>query len=40
LIKTAEPLPDHLRAFAEREWQRPSVQAFTRVSRPPHRPAA
>jgi glutathione S-transferase len=39
LVKTGERLPDHMRAFAEREWQRPSVQAYANVSRPPHRPA-
>jgi glutathione S-transferase len=39
LVKTGERLPDHLRAFAEREWQRPSVQAYVNASRPPHRPA-
>jgi glutathione S-transferase len=39
LVKTNEPLPARLRAFAEREWQRPSVQAFANVRRPPHRGA-
>jgi glutathione S-transferase len=39
LVKTNEPLPARLRTFAEREWQRPSVQAFVNVRRPPHRPA-
>jgi glutathione S-transferase len=39
LVKTNEPLPARLRLFAEREWQRPSVQAFVNVARPPHRPA-
>ena len=39
LVKTGEPLPARLRAFAEREWQRPSVQAYANASRPPHRPA-
>ena len=39
LVKTNEPLPARLRAFAEREWRRPSVQAFVNASRPPHRPA-
>jgi len=38
LVKTDEPLPAHLRAFAEREWQRPSVQAYVSATRPPHRP--
>jgi len=41
LIKTGEPLPDRLRAFAEREWRRPSVQAYVNAPRPAqHRPAA
>ena len=39
LVKTGDPLPDRLRAFAEREWRRPSVQAYANASRPPHRPA-
>jgi glutathione S-transferase len=39
LVKTNEPLPTRLRIFAEREWQRPSVQAYVTASRPPHRPA-
>jgi glutathione S-transferase len=39
LVKTNEPLPDHLRTFADREWQRPSVAAYVNVSRPPHRSA-
>jgi glutathione S-transferase len=39
LVKTHEPLPERLRAFAEREWERPSVQAFVSVKRPPHRSA-
>jgi glutathione S-transferase len=40
LVKTTEPLPPRLRAFAEREWQRPSVRAFLEAERPArHRPA-
>ncbi len=39
LVKTGEPLPHQVRLFAEREWQRPSVQAFVKAPRPPHRPA-
>lgn len=39
LVKTGEPVPAHLRTFAEREWQRPSVQDYVKVSRPPHRPS-
>jgi glutathione S-transferase len=34
LVKTREPLPEPLRAYAERQWQRPSVQAFVNVVRP------
>ena len=40
LVKTHEALPARLRAFAEREWQRASVQAFVNHPRPPHRPAS
>jgi glutathione S-transferase len=39
LVKTNEPLPPGLLAFAEREWRRPSVQSFVNASRPVHRPA-
>jgi glutathione S-transferase len=39
LVKTNEPLPFRLFAFAEREWKRPSVQAYVNAERPPHRPA-
>jgi glutathione S-transferase len=39
LVKTNGTLPARLRAFAEREWQRPSVQAFVNQPRPPHIPA-
>jgi glutathione S-transferase len=40
LVKTDEALPARLRAFAEREWQRASVQAFVNQPRPPqHRSA-
>ncbi len=39
LVKTDHPLPEPLRAFAQREWQRPSVAAFVSAARPPHRPA-
>jgi len=39
LVCTNEPLPGRLRAFAEREWQRPSVQSYATRARPPHRPA-
>jgi glutathione S-transferase len=37
LLKTGEPLPARIRQFAESEWQRPSVQAFVNMSRPPYR---
>jgi glutathione S-transferase len=36
LVKTNEPLPPRLRAFAEREWQRPSVRAYVTAPRPSH----
>ena len=39
LEKTHQPLPARLTTFAEREWQRPSVQAFVTARRPPHQPA-
>jgi glutathione S-transferase len=39
LLKTHQPLPVRLKTFAEREWQRPSVQAFVTARRPPHQPA-
>jgi glutathione S-transferase len=39
LVKTNEPLPPRLVTFAQREWQRPSVQAFVNVPRPPYRRA-
>jgi glutathione S-transferase len=40
LVKTNEPLPDRLRAFAEREWLRPSLAGFLNAPRPSrHRPA-
>ena len=39
LVKTSEPLPAPLVAFANREWRRPSVQSFVNASRPTHRPA-
>ena len=34
LIKTHQPLPEPLRVFGERQWQRPSVQAFVTAPRP------
>jgi glutathione S-transferase len=37
LVKTNERLPARLMTFAQREWQRPSVQAYANASRPPHR---
>lgn len=38
LVKTREPVPEQLRQFAEREWERPSVQAFVNVVRPAYEP--
>jgi glutathione S-transferase len=38
LVKTHEPLPARIQEFAEREWQRPSVQAFVNVARPTYQP--
>jgi len=38
LVRTHQPLPARVQAFAEREWQRPSVQAFVNARRPPFRP--
>jgi glutathione S-transferase len=39
LVCTNEPIPGRLRTFAEREWQRPSVQAYAIHERPPHQRA-
>ena len=39
LVKTNEALPARIRAFAEREWQRPSVQAFVNAARPQYHAA-
>ena len=39
LVKTNQPLPANLKTFAEREWQRPSVQAFVNARRPPFQAA-
>jgi glutathione S-transferase len=40
LVKTSEPVPARLRTFAEREWQRPSVQAYAASKRPPYHAAS
>jgi glutathione S-transferase len=37
LLKTGQPLPDRLRSFAEREWQRPSAQGYLNAARSPHK---
>ena len=37
LVKTNVPLPARLIAFAKREWQRASVEAFVNTPRPSHR---
>lgn len=37
LVKTKIPLADRVVKYAEREWQRPSVQAFVNVVRPTYR---
>jgi glutathione S-transferase len=34
LVKTHEPLPERLRAFADREWRRPSVAGYVNAQRP------
>ncbi len=38
-LSPAALLPARLKTFAEREWQRPSVQAFVTARRPPYQPA-
>lgn len=38
LIAAADPVDSAVRAYAERQWQRPSLQAFVQRERPPHRP--
>jgi len=40
LVKAGEPIPARLQKFAEREWQRPSLQAFVNVVRPTYQPSA
>jgi glutathione S-transferase len=39
LLCTNEAVPGRLRAYAEREWQRPAVQGFVTHERPAHRSA-
>lgn len=34
LLLNGHPVPGHMRAYAEREWQRPSVQAYVGHARP------
>jgi len=36
LLVNSEPLPDGLRDYVERQWQRPSVRAFVALPRPEH----
>jgi glutathione S-transferase len=38
LIAASDPVDPAVRAYAERQWQRPSVQAFVQRERPPHTP--
>ncbi len=38
LLLNDEPVPAKVRAFAEAQWQRPSVRAFVERARPPYRP--
>lgn len=36
LILNGDEVPAHLRAFADAQWARPSVQAFVGIARPPY----
>jgi glutathione S-transferase len=36
LILNGDPIPDDVRAWAETQWQRPTVQAFVQLERPKH----
>ena len=38
LILNGDPLPDRLRRYAERQWQRPSVKEWVDRERPPYVP--
>jgi glutathione S-transferase len=38
LIANGEQVPSKLRAFAQAQWQRPSVRAFVNRPRPPYVP--
>lgn len=35
LIKNGDAVPEHLAAYANRQWQRPTVQAWVQQARPP-----
>jgi glutathione S-transferase len=35
LVLNADPVPDHLAAYAKKQWQRPSVQLWVKQKRPP-----
>lgn len=39
LVKTGHPMPAKIRAYADAQWQRPSVREFCGQDRPPHEPA-
>jgi glutathione S-transferase len=39
LVRTGYDVPQRLRAFAEREWERPAVREFRAHARPPFRAA-
>jgi glutathione S-transferase len=34
LVKNGDPVPESLRAYAEAQWQRPSVAAWIGLERP------
>jgi glutathione S-transferase len=34
-IKNGDPVPEHLASYAQRQWERPSVQRWVQQSRPP-----
>jgi glutathione S-transferase len=36
LVANGDPVPTHLRAYAEEQWARPSVRAFVERPRPPY----
>jgi len=39
LVRTGDPVPPRVRDYAESQWLRPSVRAFTDRPRPPYAPA-